>query len=206
MSIRFNHSVFVHIPRTGGVWFRGVVRELGMFNHILIGDVDSHLQYRELPPHWQLLQPFSFVRHPLAWLRSRWSHAVEHKTHTEGTFFGVHLLFDQCVRDTFRATVETIMVQQPGIVSLTYQEMLAGAPSIILCQTEQLPQAAYRLLRHLEAIPQTWQARIEAAPRFNSTATLDRYQAELDSLPVDLQDAFMIAERAALQLWESARG
>ena len=36
MSIRMPNSCFIHVPRTGGLWFGEVVRELGI-KHTIFG-------------------------------------------------------------------------------------------------------------------------------------------------------------------------
>jgi len=78
MALITDKFVFIHVPRTGGMFFRDVVSRLGIpaREH---GDprtpnrIQFHQPLPEIPA--EILRDkltFGFVRHPLTWLISRW--------------------------------------------------------------------------------------------------------------------------------------
>jgi len=83
MALVMPHSIFIHIPNTGGSWVRTAVRAAGIRcrevgppgagrNQVLhcgIKDVPKHLRWPRLT--------FFCIRHPVSWLKSRWSYAIQ---------------------------------------------------------------------------------------------------------------------------------
>ena len=204
MSIRMPHSCFVHIPRTGGLWFGEIVHQLGLKHQKLRGDIDSHLAFKEMPDNWRALYAFSFVRHPLAWLKSRWSHCIEHNLKEDHRHYGVHRLFDECVQERFVDTVRTILDRRPGIVGQTYFTMTRGIDQLF--KTENLRDACLRVLSRHERINVLEVTKIiDETPPFNGTSKMDRYREEVESLPKDLIDQFLQQEKLALEIWHKAR-
>lgn len=203
MSIRLANSVFVHIPRTGGMWLRHVVDRVGLPHRILSGDLEAHLPLSQLPEAWRALPSFGFIRHPLAWLRSRWSHARSLRTPEEYRFYGLHRRFDACVRPTFRDTVARIVETEPGLTSRTFATMLRGVTHVY--RTEDLPTAAFEALARLEGLTWAdWESML-AVPPINGTSGLDAYREEIESLPPDLERRFLQGEQEALARWRQAR-
>lgn len=205
MSLRLPHSVFVHIPRTGGLWLAEVVKRLEIKHQQFKGDVDSHFTYKELPEYWRQFPAFSFVRHPYSWLKSRWSHCIEHNLVPDRRNYGVHWLFDECVRDTFEETVKTILKERPGIVGQTYSTMLDGIPIYRVYQTENLPLSAYQALRTLGEVTCHQRQKVLDTSPVNGTSQMDKYRKELESLPRSLIDEFLDSEGTALTIWEGAQ-
>ena len=199
MSIRMPNSCFIHVPRTGGLWFGEVVRELGIKHQVLKGDIDSHFKYCELPHNWRALVSFGFIRHPFDWVKSRWSHAIEHNVVADYRHYGVHRLFDECVRPTFKRTLETILSKQPGLVGLTYLEMLTGV-DFIYC-TEDLPIVAFDTLKKLEGVVQSDLDRVSSIPAFNGTSKLDKWQHFFNTVPESLVQEFLASESLAITMW-----
>lgn len=204
MSLRLPHSVFVHIPRTGGLWLAEVVQRLDIKHQQFKGDVDSHFTYKELPEYWRQFPAFSFVRHPYAWLKSRWSHCIEHNLVPDHRNYGVHRLFDECVRDTFEETVKAILQQRPGIVGQTYSTMLDGIPIYRVYQTENLPLAAYQALQRLGEITHDQKQTVLDIKPINGTSQMDKYRQEIEAVPKSLIDKFLASEKIALQIWDGA--
>lgn len=206
MSTRLDHSCFVHVPRTGGLWFHEVVRQLGLRHQILKGDVDSHFAFREMPPSWQLLTPFSFVRHPLAWIKSRWSHCIEHRLKEDYRHFRVHREFDKLVQPTFKATVKELLrwrLDHPrGIVGHTYRTMLDGVKR--LARTEDMPDAAWQILHEWEGVPEDGLWTVRAVEPTNGTSGMEKYKEELESLPEQLVEQFLVSEEEAIAIWNGA--
>ena len=201
MSLRLPNSVFVHVPRTGGLWLGEVVQKIGLLQQRFNGDVDSHFTFRELPDLWRALQPFSFVRHPLGWIKSRWSHSVECRISDDHRHYGINRLFDEHFHASFRETVEDILRNRPGLVGLTFREMQDGIPAAFLRRTEDLPYSAVDLLRNLEGVGDDQVQVIVGTPAFNGTSQLEKYRQELSSLPNSLVRDFLASESDAFARW-----
>lgn len=206
MSVRLVNSCFVHIPRTGGTWLKKAVMAIRLHRQTLSGDLDGHLPWSVLSRHWPNLIGFTFVRHPFAWLRSRWSHAIHINAAEDGRHFGVHRLFDVHVRPSFADTVAAILRQTPGIVGITYKTMAEGIPPENLVRTEDLPNGAGRLLVRLEGISGQSCELLRNVPPCNSTSSLARYQKEMANLPARLEEEFLESERIALDIWNNVGG
>ena len=204
MSLRLSRTCFVHIPRTGGLWLGEVVRVLGLRCQVFKGDIDSHLEWSQLPDNWKALTAFSFVRHPLAWLKSRWSHALEINACPDYRHYGVHRLFDECVRPTLTDTVRVILDRCPGLVTHTYTRMLDGVS--YLARTEDLPEAAWQILYHLEGVSEQSRSQVLSIPPINSTTTLLHWRDKICTLPDSLVQAFLDSEQQAISWWDRAVG
>lgn len=202
MSIRMSNSCFVHIPRTGGLWFGDVVESLGIKHQRLRGDIDSHLTFSELPDNWRRLVSFTFVRHPLKWIKSRWSHCVEHNLKEDYRCYGIHREFDECVEPDFVETLKNILACRPGIVGETYSRMSSGVTRIY--RTEDIPQVAYSILSELEGVGSGAEVIIRNVPKVNSTATLTKYEEIISKALRTLINEFLESESIALQIWKNA--
>ncbi len=207
MSIRLPNSCFIHIPRTGGFWLAEVAQRLGIRYQRLTGDVDSHFTYQQLPDNWRRLPAFGFVRHPLAWIGSRWSHLLEHNLLDDYRHYGVHRLFDQLVKPTFSETLREVIDKSPGLVGRTYSEMLTGANH--LYRTEDLPESGFQALALLEHVTSDsfasaiQEMKDKETERPNSTSTIDRWARELGSVSRDLEDEFVASEHLAVEIWNN---
>lgn len=203
MSIRMEHSAFIHIPRTGGLWMHEVVRRLEIKHFVLRGDIDGHMPFLDLPRVWRNLEAFSFIRHPLSWVKSRWSHVLEHNLAKDYRHYGIHRLFDKCVQPTLEGTIKTIMGKEPGLVGRTFHEMLMGVRHVGL--TEDLPLSAWYFLHGLEQVSDDHKQLVLGVSPTNSTTTMDKYSKELSNLPDSLEDEFLDSERKALVWWLNLR-
>lgn len=204
MSIRLPNSLFVHVPRTGGLWLGETLNQLTIKKQVLKGDIDSHYRFKDFPKDWQKkLIPFSFIRHPVDWVKSRWSHVIEHSTHIDGRHEGVHSLFDELVDDSFEKTLKTIITKRPGLVSLTFSEMQNGVNHVR--QTEQLPLVAFQLLEELEGVPLCVWDWIKYPNKFNSTSTLNKYEKEFEKASESLVKEFVDSELKCVSLWKAAK-
>lgn len=64
-----SHSVFLHIPKTGGMWVRQVLTRLGICRKM----AGYHRDLAHARNVWDDdIKCFTFVRHPADWLRSYW--------------------------------------------------------------------------------------------------------------------------------------
>lgn len=201
MCIRLPNSCFVHIPRTGGLWLGVVVEKLGIKHQTLKGDIDSHFSYNQLPDNWKKLHSFSIVRSPLDWVCSRWSHAISINAYKDYRHYGIHRLFDECVRPTLVDTIKTIMEYQPGLVGRTYWEMTEGVN--VLGRTENLVEDVYRILSTFEGVTKDALNIMKSIQKHNSTS--DLYIKELGKIPYKLAQEFNESEVKAFSIWRNAR-
>lgn len=208
MTIRFENSVFVHVPRTGGVWFRKATEDLPIRRQVLSGDFESHLPVWKLPFEFRTLTPFSFVRHPIPWIQSRWTHAIEYKTPVRHVFFGIHRVFDELVRPTLQETIQCVLKNRPGVFGETLEFMYQNWPKkCILRRTEDLPVAASELLQQLEGISEDQVRSIHNIGKFNSTVEISHWEnSPLLTVEDSLLEEYLASEAKALQIWESAKG
>ena len=182
-----------------------VIKRLGLLRQVFKGDIDSHLAWSEMPPLWRTLRPFSMVRHPWAWVRSRWSHSMEHGITADYRHYGINRRFDNCVRRTFLDTVKTVLRVDPGVVSWTFHQMQDGIPIGNLRCTDDLPGAAYELLSQFEDVDPVAFAEASSIEPFNGTSTMDKYKAEFDAVPESIVQRFIESEAELVRLYESVR-
>lgn len=205
MSVRLPHCTFIHIPRTGGLWFEEVVRQLGIKCQVLRGDYDSHMSLPGLPDYWRSVPAFTFVRHPWEWVKSRWSHALEIGAYEAHRHYGIHREFDECVRPSFQETIRHILKHCPGIIGETYSHMIQGCDD--LRRTQDLAMATYEMLvqYEIEDVSSDLIAQvISETPKNNSTSELPRYREQFIDLPAGLTSKFLASEKVAIKIWKSA--
>lgn len=88
MAVLLNHSIFLHVPKTGGTWVRYALDRSG----IALGEslqLDTSGKHRTRV--WSVHSPlkalpkalvrdkyiFAFVRHPLSWFQSMWAFRMQ---------------------------------------------------------------------------------------------------------------------------------
>jgi hypothetical protein len=203
VSILFKNSCFVHIPRTGGTWLQNAVLRADVWCRILKGDIDSHLPYRELPPVWRSRPySFSFVRKPLSWMRSRWTHLREHEMLGDYRHYGIHRLFDELATESFEETVRAILDKRPGLVGNTYEEMLDGVETVY--RMESLHTRFFLDFSRMESLSLQQLLTMRAEQACNGTSTLPQYEESLQ-LPASLEMEFAESESKAITIWQLAK-
>lgn len=166
-------------------------------HQILKGDIDSHLPYKELPDNWHCLHSFSMIRHPLSWVRSRWSHALEIHAYEDHRHYGIHRDFDKCVRPTLEETIGQILKDYPGLVYRTFKEITEGVETIL--QHEQIPNNVYNVLHQFEGVSIDLLKQV-SPERFNSTSQLYK---DRNKIPDTLLSEFLSSESETIKWWES---
>lgn len=205
MALRLSNSIFIHIPRTGGHWLEAVLKEIGCLKQSLLGDFESTMPYRQLPKEWQELTPFTFIRHPLDWVKSRWSHALRTKAQEEWRMYGIHWDFNQLVRPTFQETIEVILEERPGITSETLQVMTEGVNHLLLTEELHVNDDLSKLLEELEGIPESLiYAAIHSVDKLDTTATLPEYVNEM-KLTGWIEEKFLESEKVGVDLYYKIR-
>jgi hypothetical protein len=79
MALVLPHSVFFHLPKTGGSFIRKTIKDLGIENREVGGHHESLASFAGEYTH--VLSGrfvFTFVRYPLTWWQSYWAHRFLH--------------------------------------------------------------------------------------------------------------------------------
>lgn len=83
MAVLMPKSIFIHIPKTGGSWVRAAVRAAGIPCREVgppgVSQIQKlHCTVKGLPKHLRRNRLIFFcIRHPVDWLKSRWSYGIE---------------------------------------------------------------------------------------------------------------------------------
>lgn len=195
------NSVFVHVPRTGGMWVRALACRLGFVVMESRDDFWNHACHADLPVALRAMPSFACVRHPLMWARSRWAHSLAINACQECRFRGVHAEFDALVRPTLADTLREILTTSPGLVGKTFTAATQGVTHRI--RTRDLPGAAVAVLTRLEGVSQ---ADAEMAVECTSPINGSSPDAKAAALPDGLAEEFLASEGEALRIWEGANG
>lgn len=132
MALATEKSLFLHIPKTGGMFVRSVFKALGI-EHWEIGDIHSHfprenesgrlLSYHPLE-YYKDKFIFAFVRHPLSWYQSRWTFRMK-----LGWKPTLHPLDFHCASNDFELFVRNALNYKPtGWVTEEYFTYLETMP------------------------------------------------------------------------------
>jgi hypothetical protein len=136
-------------------------------------------------------------------LASRWSHLAEHEMAGDYRHYGIHRAFDELFSPDFEKTIRNILAKRPGLVGETYRAMTTGVRYIR--RTEDLPVAAYELLRDLEGIEPDSEEIIKGTPPTNSTSSLEKYRDILEWVDPALVKRFHESEPDAHGMWREAQ-
>ncbi|HLD32483.1 MAG TPA: hypothetical protein VJB10_02755 [Candidatus Peribacteraceae bacterium] len=135
MALLLPHSVFYHIPKTGGSWVREAIRKAGIpANEVgVMGASDLPFdEFRGLflhaTPKAVPLQMFSFafVRNPLSWYQSLWAYCMRSQRWNMD-----NSLQRKCASDDFHQFLRNVLTHFPGIVSKMYRGYLGDKYELI---------------------------------------------------------------------------
>src|SRR3989338_8198252 len=89
MALELPHSIFFHVPKTGGMWVRQAIKNAGIPTNEVgnaIEETDNfstmkHTFFHATPRTVHTLGRFSFafVRNPLTWYQSQWAFQMQHQ-------------------------------------------------------------------------------------------------------------------------------
>lgn len=119
MALELPNSIYFHVGRTAGHWVRFTVQQIGLKGEEVgaFHDWPSRIEMTEARKD---KLAFCFIRHPLAWLRSFWSHQM---------YFGwdVNGYSAPLVSDNFSDFLKKALVAYPsGPVSEIYRPFIDG--------------------------------------------------------------------------------
>jgi hypothetical protein len=122
MALILPHSVFLHVPKTGGTWCRSAIRRAGI-PHFESG-------WKHESPYFRAHHPldrvravagnrflFGFVRDPLDWWRSFWGYRMRHG-------WGRHPVDHSCRADEFDLFMRNVAERLPGWCSSMYRQFV----------------------------------------------------------------------------------
>ncbi|KKW39725.1 hypothetical protein A2454_01280 [Candidatus Peribacteria bacterium RIFOXYC2_FULL_55_14] len=181
MALLLPHSVFYHIPKTGGSWVRGAIQkagiptnEVGVLGPVDMPLIDSRGLFLHATPQAVPLQmfAFTFVRNPLSWYQSHWAYCTKNKRWNE------HNPFErQCASDNFHQFLRNALTYFPGGVSNMYRGYLGEEytlPGGFVGRQERLVEDLILALRMAgETFDET---SIRRTPPANLAARLDDFQ------------------------------
>jgi hypothetical protein len=125
MALVTEKSVFLHIPKTGGIWIRHAFYACKI-HYAEVGKEHTHFpELLELKPHGYYNDRFifAFVRHPLAWYQSRWAFRIK------SGWCAAHPLDYNCASNDFRTFVDNALKYRPtGWVTKEYNNYINTIP------------------------------------------------------------------------------
>jgi hypothetical protein len=124
MAIISDKFVFLHIPKTGGVWATHAMRQVAEIE--MLGDQHNHFPaLLDLRPEAWFKKKFIFtmIRHPISWYQSRWAFRIKHGWRME------HPLDYHCASNDFHQFVDNVLSFKPdGWVSWIYNTFIESVP------------------------------------------------------------------------------
>ncbi|OGJ56134.1 hypothetical protein A2706_02325 [Candidatus Peribacteria bacterium RIFCSPHIGHO2_01_FULL_51_35] len=206
MALLLPHSVFLHIPKTGGMWVRQALLRSGLAKaelrhrqhaegtltayphcckHTRVEDLDDHSIKGKMF--------FAFVRHPLSYYQSYWAFKMR-------TGWNHRDIFDQTfAHEDFSSFVRAVTSEKPGWVTSMYQAYLGNDRVHIIGKQETL---AEDLIRALTEAGEMFDASIiRGTPKQNEAASLDSWREQCRYTP-KLELAVRRSEQEALKVFE----
>lgn len=119
MALVMPHSIFIHIPKTGGSWVRNVIRRSGIPSQEIgpcdLGQIQVlHASIHQVPKKLRRTRlAFAFIRHPVSWLKSKWAYAISRGKLKAKPKTGV----DRCLHKDLNVFMENILQTNPGLPS-----------------------------------------------------------------------------------------
>ena len=132
-----SNLVFLHIPRTGGTFIKGAIRQLGIRFEVIEKSHLPWLEAQEIKPEADF---FTFVRHPATWLQSYWGHRM-----TIG-WGGDLTIAHEYQDDNFNRFTEKVETDYPGFIEELYTPYLKEGMPIQVGYFENLTEDLHRIL------------------------------------------------------------
>lgn len=119
MALMLPHSVFFHIPKTGGTWVRQAIKNAGIPTVEIPRNPkmnrSTHATPRVVSCGGKFT--FAFVRNPWDWYRSLWGYRMKTGWRTED-------LFDSCRSDDFEEFMWKALQRFPGYLGYRFRDFV----------------------------------------------------------------------------------
>lgn len=126
MALMLPHSIFLHIPRTGGSWVRQAIKNAGIPTREVGAGSDfaqnAHNRYVRVDRTGTFT--FAFVRHPLTWYSSFWSCRMEQGWKQDDSA-------DPFMSPSFERFVGNVVRGFPGHVSWRYEHYIGPGSGVL---------------------------------------------------------------------------
>ena len=130
MAFITDRTLFIHVQKTGGMSVRRVLFRIPGARESGDAEAERHWGLPELRATHPGIEAgrlsFGFVRHPVEWIVSRWSFAVQTGYGTQAKHRGsaAALWLGACWADDFETFCERYLERYPGIATQTMFRML----------------------------------------------------------------------------------
>ncbi|KKL17733.1 hypothetical protein LCGC14_2482610 [marine sediment metagenome] len=114
MALKVGGAIFIHIPKTGGMWIRKYFEQVGIESREIGA---NHATSIELGKIDELT--FCFVRHPLTWYQSYWKYKQTTQTRTNPPI-------DQFVDRPFAEFVTAALAEHGDYLNRFYSQFVKG--------------------------------------------------------------------------------
>jgi hypothetical protein len=108
MALATDDYLYLHIPKTGGVWLSYILRKIS--KPVEVGHQHSHFPYllNIYDEDWYKQRSiFTMVRHPVTWYQSRWAFRMKHGWQSN------HPLDFNCASNDFNQFVKNCLDYKP---------------------------------------------------------------------------------------------
>jgi hypothetical protein len=183
----FKNAVFLHVPKTGGIWVRSAVTNASIEfeEYIVDGDVHGDLSYCPFSDRFV----FAFVREPLSLYRSYWRYKM-------GAGWDRRNPFDvECQMATFEGFVANVLSLEPAWCSRMFEDYV-GPRTAEIDFIGRYESLADDLVRALHAAGETFD---EAAIRNTPPSNVSSVNPDLATWPSDLAERVRYSEREAIR-------
>lgn len=182
MAVELKNSIFIHCPKTGGKFVTKFLLE-NIQGSKMIGDRvwDAHSRYS-----LNSKTTFGFIRHPVSFIESLWSHRKRKKNHDTHEFnWQDHIRLE---RDCKNENLETFILnvsKQKNLIWDFYMFYLGGHRNFIFCKFENMEEDLKYFLSEYESFY-----------NFENLKKLEKNETnrKKNFIPKDLQKKILISE------------
>lgn len=214
MALSLPHSVFIHIPRTGGSWITNSLKQanikytmIGGGRHSELSKINSKLLKQK--------KTWSIVRHPLTYLQSqwcvRWEPVITKKNIIKILSLGAvpesirnnKKYLNRLSKQPFEDFIEIYLKVCPGWVSqeyrhyLTYQDKYPGVDYI--GKQENFPEDLINILKKTNDAKNL--KIIRENPPKNASSKLKKHKQLCQYSNIQLKDQVLQAEKDAIEIF-----
>jgi hypothetical protein len=196
MALVTENTVFLHIPKTGGVFLKFAL-QLGGIKHWEVGQQHEHFpllfKYHDREFYKDKLV-YTFVRHPIKWYQSRWAFRVKH-----GWRLG-HPLDYSCASNDFNTFLQNVLNFKPdGWCQFLFYEYCKNDPELVdfVGRTENLLDDFFKVMKM--ANEEVDEDRIRSIPRANDSSMDEKSSGYWAKYTPEMYDKILTVENSVIQ-------